>query len=338
MSVMAVDGLTNPYHLSCSRPRRDRFGIYFDTMVVQFGPSAGPSSVARATVRDLAHVTHRCWTEARPVVQVVFLLRFLTGVAFAPEPSSTTRVLVAGIAWSCAAFSVYLFNGARDVDEDRQNGSDRPIARGDLSVRLADRVAAGGALAAVLMSFTVPGLTVWILPFLATGWAYSTPLLAAKRRSVASGAVVLVLGWTSYGAGVTAAGGALGASVAVFATVMSLWMALVGAIVKDFSDVEGDRGAGRRTVATRYGLLAARRAGAAGAALVAVAAPLAAWSFAPTDLPGVFPLVVGGCWVVALCLRRVDDRTGSQNRRRAAYRGFMTTQYAANIVMALALL
>jgi 4-hydroxybenzoate polyprenyltransferase len=294
----------------------------------------GPRLPRWVTIHEAMRTTRLCWTEARPAVQIAFLLRFVTGAAFTMrEDLDLPRLLAGASAWSCASVSAYLFNGVMDVDEDRRNGSGRPIARGDLAFRSAVGVTLAAVLLALALSAPVVGLIGWVVAFLALGWAYSAPPLAAKRTSSSCAIVVFGLGWTSYAGGAAAAGNGLDAPALVFATAMAAWMALVGAVVKDFSDAEGDKEAGRRTLAATRGLHVARRLAVAGAVIVGAGAPAAAWAWAPAALPGTLPLALGGGWVIVRCLRVGDTEHSDRHARRDAYRAFMVTQYVANAVM-----
>jgi 4-hydroxybenzoate polyprenyltransferase len=294
----------------------------------------GPRLPRWVTIHEAMRTTRLCWTEARPTVQIAFLLRFVTGAAFTMrEDLDLPRLLAGASAWSCASVSAYLFNGVMDVDEDRRNGSGRPIARGDLAFRSAVGVTLAAVLLALALSAPVVGLIGWVVAFLALGWAYSAPPLAAKRKSSSCAIVVFGLGWTSYAGGAAAAGNGLDAPALVFATAMAAWMALVGAVVKDFSDAEGDKEAGRRTLAATRGLHVARRLAVAGAVIVGAGAPAAAWAWAPAALPGTLPLALGGGWVIVRCLRVGDTEHSDRHARRDAYRAFMVTQYVANAVM-----
>jgi 4-hydroxybenzoate polyprenyltransferase len=86
----------------------------------------------------VAGILYRCFLEARPAVQGIFLLRFLAGASFAGSLSAGEVVnfaLWTGVAlWICATLSVYILNGVMAVEEDRINGSSRPVASGKLSV------------------------------------------------------------------------------------------------------------------------------------------------------------------------------------------------------------
>src|SRR5215475_446912 len=205
----------------------------------------------------LAETLALCFVEARPVVQVMFLLRFGAGVALAGggEP---LRVLAGFVCWACATFFTYLINGVADVVEDRVNGSRRPIARGDLAPEVAAAVAWYAAVLAVLLGLAL-GLTTGLLvvTFLACGYVYSGKPFSCKRFTGTAVAVVLLAGGLTYAAGYEVGagsnGGIVSGALVLFGTAMSLWMGLVGALAKDMSDAAGDRAAGRLTVACRWG-------------------------------------------------------------------------------------
>ncbi|MEU6353791.1 UbiA family prenyltransferase [Streptomyces sp. NPDC047072] len=279
-----------------------------------------------------------CLAEARPQVQGIFLLRFAVGAVGAlPAAADGGPAVVGAVAWWGAVVFAYLLNGVTDVAEDRANGSRRPIARGALPVRTAGWSAAAVAVAALGLSAAAGGgLVWWSAVFLALGWAYSAPPLAAKRWSLSCSVVVFGLGWTSYAAGAAAAGSGLDRVGLVFAIALSAWMALVGAVVKDLSDAGGDAVGGRRTLAARRGLGAARRLAVLGAVLVGVGGPVASLVWAPVALAGTLPLAAGAGWVVTVCVRTAGER--DRHTRRGGYRAFMATQYAANLALLTALL
>ncbi|GHB69481.1 hypothetical protein GCM10010347_44640 [Streptomyces cirratus] len=276
-----------------------------------------------------------CWAEARPSVQLVFLLRFVVGtVSAAGLPQVTGRTVLGLAAWWCAVACAYLLNGVTDVREDRANGSRRPIARGDLPVRTAAAVTTLLAVTAlVLGGLAGSGVLGWVVGFLLLGWAYSASPVRAKQSSVLCAVVVFGLGATSYAAGVAAAGTGWTATGGVFGCVMAAWMALVGSVVKDLGDVGGDAAGGRRTVAVVHGVVAARALAVAGAVLVGAAGTAAAALWAPLALVGVVPVAVGAVWVVARVVRDARRESADRTQRRDAYRAFMVTQYAANLLV-----
>jgi 4-hydroxybenzoate polyprenyltransferase len=71
--------------------------------------------------------------EARPAVQIIFLLRFLAARSLSGHGGRHLldgRALLAAVVWEGVILSIYLYNGVADVVEDRLNESTRPIASG----------------------------------------------------------------------------------------------------------------------------------------------------------------------------------------------------------------
>ena len=59
----------------------------------------------------------RCIGEARPTVQLIFLLRFVAGWSFSGAAIGP-RFLTGALVWELAVLSVYLFNGVMDVVDE----------------------------------------------------------------------------------------------------------------------------------------------------------------------------------------------------------------------------
>lgn len=295
--------------------------------------AARPVRVLDLRWRSAADTVRLCWSEARPTVQVAFLLRFVVGVASAAQlPDSLVRPALGMAALWCAVVCAYLLNGVTDVQEDRANGSQRPIARGDLPERTAANGTVLLACAALLLGgLAGPGVVLWTAGFLVLGWAYSAEPVKAKCSSTRCAVVVFGLGATAYGAGVSATGSGWTATGVVFAGVMSAWMSLVGAVVKDLGDVSGDAAGGRRTVAVVHGPAVARAMAVAGAVIVGTAAPTLALLWAPSALVGAVPVALGAAWVVTRVVRGARREHADRLQRRGAYRAFMVTQYVANL-------
>jgi 4-hydroxybenzoate polyprenyltransferase len=286
-----------------------------------------PVNLARRTASAFA----MCVVEARPTVLGIFLLRFLTGCVLVAGPSGSPRRVVAGaVLWELAILSVYVLNGTMDVHEDRVNASRRPIAGGALSPRTAGRVAWGAAAVSVCGSTALGSrFTGAVVAVLVVGYLYSAPPLYLKRRAVGTSAVGALLGLLSYMAGHFAnAGSPAGGALPVFAIVMSLWMALVGAPTKDLPDVVGDAAAGRRTLAVLVEESKLRVVVSA-TALGLAAALLAAGTLTPVLLAPGLALLIGAAATTFLCLSR-GTRHG-RDRRRRPYKAFMATQYLAHL-------
>ncbi|MFC8448405.1 UbiA family prenyltransferase [Kitasatospora sp. NPDC057223] len=259
------------------------------------------------------------------------LLRLLTAVALCGGPSTAGGLpgLLAGVlGWLCATTFAYLYNGVADADEDGLNESGRPIARGALSSRTALRAAAGFVAVAIAAATVVDvRMVAAVVAVLVLGYIYSAPGLAFKRTSAGAMAVLLLSGSLTYYGGSVIAGSDRqdGPALLILALAMSLWMALVGALVKDFSDVPGDAATGRRTWAIVLGETRTAALAAANALLLGTAFVFAAVRWAPSLLPAALACLLGaGCVAVSLALLPPD---GSRERRRVPYRLFMVTQY-----------
>lgn len=215
-----------------------------------------------------------CLEEARPTVQGVFFLRMLAGVSlvggFSSAAAASATVWVGVAAKACAVVAVYIYNGVMDVEEDRANGSTRPIARGALLPAQAGRTAmlfaaVGLAVAAAIQS---PTLVANVLVILVVGWCYSAPSVSLKRFPAGFVLTMVLLSLPSYHAGYVMTGDGPGRlPFFVFVTAMLLWLAFVGQS-KDLSDVEGDRSVGRKSLPIAWGDTAARLAISAFAVLI----------------------------------------------------------------------
>ncbi|MEV7686407.1 UbiA family prenyltransferase [Streptomyces bungoensis] len=273
--------------------------------------------------------------EARPSVQLIFLMRFLAGAVLAAGGRFAglgAQVTVAGIGWVLATLFAYGINGVCDVREDLVNRTGRPIARGELPPGVAavwTWLCAAGSVVAMLSTGSTL-LTAYDLLFLLLGYAYSAAPFQLKRTTAGASGAVLLMGLLTYAAGWTAAGRALptGADLAV-AGAMSLWMAAVGAVTKDFSHAAGDAAAGRRSSVTAWGEGTARLTGAVGALLVAGGfAAVAAGR--PALLGPAAGVLAGGAVAVAVLCRTTR---GDEARGRTPYRAFMVTQYLVHLTL-----
>lgn len=333
-------------------PRASRPSAALRAPAVTAGGPTRPTGLGGLPAGRLAARLAGCLEEARPSVQVIFLLRFAAGAALTvrtigaagpghpgpghPDPG---RPALAAAAWMSAIFFVYLINGVMDVREDRVNGSRRPIARGALSRATAARVAVAAAVLSLGAAWPLgPPMVGAVLAALLIGWQYSGPPLCLKRHPIGTAVGVTLLGLLTYFAGYLAGfvphAGARwadpGTALPIFAVTMSLWMGLVGAPSKDLSDVAGDTTAGRRTLAAGAGQAAGRRAVAIGALTIAAAFAVAA----PPELRWSCAAVLAGAVTVAVVsLSRISH--GDRARRRRPYRVFMVTQYAAHAALGL---
>ena len=284
-------------------------------------PTRAPASGA-----GLLLLLWRCFLESRPAVQGIFLLRFAAGASFAGPllaggPNAVSLWMGATLC-VCATLSVYIMNGVMDVEEDRGNGSSRPVARGGLTVAQATGAAAVLGSSSLAGGFALGGVLGWsILAALALGWLYSVPPFCLKRWPAGLASVAFLAGLLIYQAGFSANGaGGDARSLSVFAVVMALWMALVGQ-TKDLSDVEGDRLAGRRSAPVGWGEGPARLAVSAAAVALGVAFLASARLFAPDLLAPALVLSAGALGVAAMALGPWSR--GARSARRRPYKAFM---------------
>ncbi|WUN32865.1 UbiA family prenyltransferase [Kitasatospora sp. NBC_00315] len=261
-------------------------------------------------------------------------MRFTTAFILATGNSGVKvgHLLSGVVSWAFGTLFAYVLNGAMDVAEDRLNGSGRPVARGALTPETALRAAWLCAGIAVLVSLDSPSVLGLLLAYLFCGFAYSAPPFNMTRRSHSTMATILLLGGLTYAAGWAATDGRRDTvSAIVFAIAMSAWMGLVGAVVKDLSDVRGDAAAGRRTSVVAWGERRARLVCAVSPVLVGGGFLAAALLVAPVLTVSAVLVLAGGLTVAYFSLTtRSDER---RSRSRLPYRAFMVTQYVAHLAL-----
>jgi 4-hydroxybenzoate polyprenyltransferase len=181
-----------------------------------------------------------------------------------------------------------------------------------------------GLLACALAN---PAEVIVALAALLLGWAYSAGP-ALKRGALSLTCVAATAAGLSYVAGAAATGAISARSLAVPLCV-ALWVGLCAAS-KDFSDVEGDRIAGRRTLPIVLGNVVAARVVAvlsvAGGALTIGIAMWTGLNFAPAAAVAI------GSVPLALTALRLASNPDCRVRRRT-YRVLMSTQYVANAML-----
>lgn len=280
-----------------------------------------------------------CFKEARPVVQGIFLLRLLVGAFFGISILSPKfdegfiLLLLAGtVSWICATLAAYLYNGIQDVEEDRANGSSRPVARGELRVPHA-MLAVGvfGTLGLIVSILTYRDLAWGVVAMLVMGWLYSGPPLYLKRFPAALAVMATVSAVLTYHAGFMIGGERAGHTpFMIFAGVMALWMGLVGQS-KDLSDIDGDRQVGRKSLPVVWGENAARLAISGVALAISLGFLLISLFVTESLMLAAVIVLMGALFVAAVSLGRWS-RSG-RTERRGPYRAFMATQYAANLAV-----
>ncbi|HET9895061.1 MAG TPA: UbiA family prenyltransferase [Streptosporangiaceae bacterium] len=278
----------------------------------------------------------------------IHLFRFAAGAALAAPIAApvaarllTTDTVTGALAWELAIFAVYLFNGVMDIQEDRVNGSRRPIAAGVLSRRAAVWVAICAALLA-LAGAAVTGMTaaLAVAAVLVVGWQYSARPGLLKQRpagtAVGGAAMGLLAYVTGYCSQAHAASTAVTPAAMAFVIAASAWMAFVGAPAKDLPDVPGDVAAGRRTLPALWGEHRTRLVIVASAVTIAFAFAAAAIRD-PALLAAAAVTLAGGTGMITrVSLHPIS--TGSRARRRLPYRVFMVTQYATNACLLMTVL
>jgi 4-hydroxybenzoate polyprenyltransferase len=289
--------------------------------------------------RHLVDIVRMCVVEARPCVLLIFLLRFLVGSALSGTDATQgtlVRIAATALVWELAVFAVYLFNGVTDVQEDRINGSRRPIARGALPTSVARWVTVGAAVVSAAGGLVLGLGIFWaVLALLGLGYCYSSPAIHLKSHAIAAAATGMLLGLLTYHAGHSAYTGNgwsyPGGALPVFMVGVTVWMGLVGGLTKDLSDVAGDVAAGRRTVPAVFGEARARRAVAGAALGLAMGFCAAGVSTSPLLIwPGI-AMLGGATALTIVCLGRFGQ--GNRLSSRRPYRVFMTTQYLMNLSM-----
>jgi 4-hydroxybenzoate polyprenyltransferase len=122
-----------------------------------------------ATIRALWGSTH-----PGPTL-VVTALAVAIGIAVGLEP---WRLVLLTLAVFCGQLSIGLSNDAIDAPRDRAVGrTDKPIARGDVSGRVAWSAAVGALVAALLLSAPLGwGMLAAHAVFLASAWSYNAGL------------------------------------------------------------------------------------------------------------------------------------------------------------------
>jgi 4-hydroxybenzoate polyprenyltransferase len=292
-------------------------------------PVPGPAQTRRPAIPELVRMIV---SESRPPVQVVFLLRL---VSFAAAAGGLSRLAGAGAAgvlgWLLLSMAVYVLNGISDVEGDRANDSRRPIAGGRLPVDVALRATAVLALAGLGLCALCSGRLVLVgMAALILGWRYSAGRVPLKATTagiaVTAGGGVLLC----YAAGAIVAGGVAGPTIGAFGLAEATWLGLCAA-TKDFSDVDGDRLAGRRTWPIVLGDRRARQLVAACSAALGIAfATLAALTHGAVPVAS----VTAGAGAAALAVAALRcPAAGGRATRRRPYRILMVTQYAVNAAL-----
>jgi homogentisate phytyltransferase/homogentisate geranylgeranyltransferase len=264
------------------------------------------------------------WRFSRPHTVIGTALSVLGIFAVAADhlgPLSAGRAAF-HLAWTLVAalaVNVYIvgLNQLTDVDIDRVNKPQLPLAAGDLSAPQARTIVAAAAVLPVVLALTQgPIETAAVLVALAIGTAYSAPPLRLKRFPVAASASISVVRAVVVNLGVylhfaAAFGGGHHVAPSVWAlTLFVLPFSFAIAVLKDVPDAEGDR---RYRILTFTVRLGARRALTMGLAAltaaylgVAVAGPLLVDDAQPVVLAATHLAALALLWAWALELDHTD--------------------------------
>jgi 4-hydroxybenzoate polyprenyltransferase len=265
-------------------------------------------------------------TEARPPVQAVFLLRLVAAMSLFGQARAVDFVVLAG--WLLLVVSVYVFNGITDLAADSANGSRRPIASGRLTPDAALHFCLGASACGLALCWLAgPNVFGLGVVMLVLGWAYSAGP-AWKNTPVGFGVVVGLGAALTYLVG-WFAGGSADVRRLVAMLAIAAWVGLCCAS-KDFSDVAGDRLAGRRTWPVSLG--PHRAALLLGAIAITTGSVVLAGSImSGVPLAPAAILLTGSVVLAAISIAAAADR--SREVRRRPYQAFMATQYAANLAL-----
>jgi 4-hydroxybenzoate polyprenyltransferase len=206
------------------------------------GASTGVVAAARGVARDVEVIALEPRSKARALVKALrphqwmknLLLFVAPMLAHVREPERLLEVVVAFLAFSFTASSVYVLNDLLDLEQDRQHRSkkNRPFAAGTLSIPLGLALfpavmVAGVGLAAALL----PGrFTLALLGYLALTTVYSVYL---KRKLIVDVLTLAML----FTYRVLAGGIAVGVPVSFWLLAFSMFFFTGLAFVKRYSEL-----------------------------------------------------------------------------------------------------
>ncbi|MCK4717162.1 MAG: UbiA family prenyltransferase [Thermoplasmata archaeon] len=150
-----------------------------------------------------------------------------------------------------------IFNQITDLDIDRINKPDRPLPSGRISIGQAAALSTGTYLAVILLSFLVnQNFAAVMSVFVIVTVLYSVPpFLLKKRLWLSNGSIAIARGVCLPMAGWSIVPGASPLDPEILAVSIFLFFFLLGASgTKDFSDIEGDKEHGMRTLPVHYGV------------------------------------------------------------------------------------
>lgn len=214
------------------------------------------------------------WRFARPHTVIGTALSVVGIFAIAADATTVEDPVLQLAATLVAALSVNVFivgvNQVQDIEIDRVNKPQLPLAAGDLTLAQGRAIVAVSGVLPVVMALTQGWAeTIAVGTALAIGWAYSCPPLHLKRYPVAASASITVVRSLVVNLGVVLhfTGGAVPDAVWAL-TLFVVPFAFAIAVFKDVPDAAGDSQFHIRTFTVRLG---ARAAFAMGMAALTVA-------------------------------------------------------------------
>lgn len=263
----------------------------------------------------------RPFTLLPPLLGIVSGAVCAFGSAHNPDPSRRVTwavVLTVAVGSLCASAmnaASNIVNQIADLEIDRKNKPGRPLVTGEIPISrawilafalylaailptwlvvphpyesFAERLAAPLALHAAFFIYCLGALATFIYSFRAFGRSKRHWFWANFTIAVTRGGLLKVAGWSFIASVAVWEAWAIGAIFALF---------LLGTIsTKDFSDMEGDRAHGVRSLPVRFGVETAARIMAPFFVLPWLLIPLFAWMPDPAD-PAT-TLLTGNRWVL----------------------------------------
>lgn len=267
------------------------------------------------------------WEFARPFTLVAPALGILSGgvTAYGAHPHEVfawRHVIHIATGTLMAAVLNAASNGINqiyDLRNDSVNKPGRPIPSGRMTMREAAWLSGIWFAVALLLAALVNwqcfalALTASILT-----WAYSAPPLRTKKRgiwanitiAIPRGVLLKVAGWSSVKS-------IFGSEPWFIGSIFGLFL-LGASTTKDYSDIEGDRADGCRTLPIQYGVKASAWMISPSFVLPFLLLPLGVRLHVLTGNPLLLTLLGGGlalwgAWVCWLILRRPEDLAATEN-------------------------
>jgi len=161
--------------------------------------------------------------------------------------------VAATIVMYLVALYAYVYNDVQDMEIDRINSRDRPLPSGRVSKGQAKKYVIAMAASALIIALLLDQRVFALACFgLALGYIYSTPPLSLKNRFLLKQTTAsLWAAIASLGGGIAASGQITGTTL--YAAILFFAYGMAFSPVADIGDIDGDRAAGKRTVAVVMG-------------------------------------------------------------------------------------